>query len=101
MRIDRRDHADAAIHISSHALDVSGETLDEIFAEHDEDIGHDADRLQQIEHQHRFHDVQLELPCFRRQTNSVVVADHLERDLVYYFGHHWVYFSRHDARTRL
>src|SRR6185312_11931736 len=101
MRVDGRDNTDAAVNVRSHALHISGKSLDQIFAEHHKDVGHHADRLEQIENQHRLHHVQLELAGFRSKADRVVVADHLESHLVYYLGHHGIDFAGHDARARL
>src|SRR4029077_4421027 len=101
MRVDGRDHADAAVDVSPHPLSIGGESLYQVLAEDRADVGHDADRLEQVEYQPRLHHVQLELASLRGKADSIVVANDLESHLVHHLRHHWIHLARHDTRARL
>src|SRR5438876_4119368 len=89
MRVDGGNHADTAIDVSPHALGVGGESFHQVSAEDREDVGHDADRLEQVKDQYWLHHIQLELAGLRGQADGVIIADHLESHLVDDLGHHW------------
>src|SRR4051794_34750775 len=101
VRVDGRDDTDTAVNVGAHALDIGGESLDQILAEYLEDVGHDADRLKQIENEYRLHHVELELTGLRSEADRVVVANNLESYLVHALRHHRVHLARHDARAWL
>ncbi len=101
MRVYGRYYSYARFDVILHECDVRLYILQAQIIERTECVHHYTDGLQQIEHKHRFHDVKLELPGFRRKAYRVVVADNLKRNLINKLGHDGVDLAGHYRRTGL
>ena len=64
-------------------------------------VREDRDGEQQVVRNHRHHDVQLELPRFRRSRDGHVVAQRLIAHHVHHLGDGRVHLPGHDARPGL
>src|SRR5262249_42563660 len=68
------------------------------------DIDHvrqQSDRFQDVVRHHWHHHIELEVSVRACPGDCHVIADHLCTHHHHRFGHHWVYFSRHDRAARL
>ena len=101
VRVDGSHDAHTAFHVLAHDVRVGIQVFQQVLAEHREHAVHHGDALQQVEDQHGFHDVQLELPGLGGQADGQVVSGHLKRHLIHDLGHDGVDLAGHDAAARL
>ena len=68
------------------AFGIGLDSENAFFPQHRHAARQHAHGLQDVEDNHRFHGVQLQLPGLCAQRHGEVVADHLIGDLVHHFG---------------
>src|SRR4029077_3391549 len=94
-------HGHRKLHQFAAALLVRHDASYAFLGEDVHDVRQQPDGFQDVVRHHRHHHVQLEVSVRACPGNCRVVADHLCAHHHERFGHHWVYFSRHDGAARL
>ena len=85
------------LHQISAVFPIGGNALDAAKGQRVDALGKHLQRLENIESDKRFHDIELKLSSLSGHGHGEIVADDLIGNLVHHFGNDGVYFARHDG----
>ena len=100
-RRKRRHQHQRALHVLVDLLQVGLGALDQELAEVGAAVGHDRDRMRDVEDHQRLVDVHLEIAAGAAEADRDVVGHHLHGDHGQRFGLGRVDLARHDRGARL
>ncbi|MNC62568.1 hypothetical protein D3C75_1126030 [compost metagenome] len=96
MRVHSCNDSDTPLHIPLKLFLIGFNPSQTEVCEDLEGIVHDADGLNEIEHKHRLHNIQLQLTRLGSQTDRMIVPYDLKSHLIDDLCHNRVNFTRHN-----
>ena len=96
-RIEGSHDADTVLYHLIAAFLVDSNAQYTFFCKGFDGVLHPGKALEETLCNDRFHHVQFQLTCLGCKTDSCIVADYLEANLIGHLWDNWIYLARHDG----